>query len=164
MHGRGRCRDGGAENDCGGERDCCPARHFGISGLSCRGVTPNRLATAALSWLGNRWGWGPMTPSASGWVVQGEIHQIPASKMWISRGPPYRLSCSAKAEHPVAAACRGFSLTPTPNCRRLLDRPPELVIGPATSGRTRWRTMTIKPPSPRQNPSAPCASYPVRTR
>jgi hypothetical protein len=49
MHGRGRCRDGSAENDCGGQRDCCPARHFPISGLSCRGVTPNRLATAALS-------------------------------------------------------------------------------------------------------------------
>jgi hypothetical protein len=28
MHGRGRYRDGGAENDCGGERDCCPGRHF----------------------------------------------------------------------------------------------------------------------------------------
>ena len=27
--------------------------------------------------------------------------------------------------------------------RRLLDRPTELVIGPATSGRTRWRTMTL---------------------
>jgi hypothetical protein len=52
MQGRGRCRQRGAENDCGGERDCCPARHFPISGLSCRGVTPNRLATAALSWLG----------------------------------------------------------------------------------------------------------------
>ena len=50
MHGRGRCRDGGAENDCGGERDCCPARHFRISGLSCRGLAPNRLATAAPSW------------------------------------------------------------------------------------------------------------------
>jgi hypothetical protein len=49
MRGRGRCGDGGAENDCGGERDCCPARHFGISGLSFRGLTPNRLATAALS-------------------------------------------------------------------------------------------------------------------
>jgi hypothetical protein len=66
MHGRGRCRDGGAENDCGGERDCCPARHCRISGLSCRGLAPNRLATAALSCLGNRWGWGPMTPSAPG--------------------------------------------------------------------------------------------------
>jgi hypothetical protein len=58
MHGRGRCRDGGAENDCGGQRDCCPARHFGISGLSCRGVTPNRLATAALSCLGKQMGMG----------------------------------------------------------------------------------------------------------
>jgi hypothetical protein len=28
MHGRGRGRQHGAENDCGGERDCCPARHF----------------------------------------------------------------------------------------------------------------------------------------
>src|ERR1700722_15256515 len=28
------------------------------------------------------------------------------------------------------------------NRLRLLDRPPEPVIGPATSGRTRWRTMT----------------------
>ena len=39
-----------------------------------------------------------MTPSASGWVVQGETHQIPASKMWISRGlnPPYGLLESAK--------------------------------------------------------------------
>jgi hypothetical protein len=44
MHGRGRCRQRGAENDCGGQRDCCPARHFRISGLSCRGLTPNRLA------------------------------------------------------------------------------------------------------------------------
>jgi hypothetical protein len=49
MHGRGRCRQRGAENDCGGQRDCCPARHFPISGLSCRGLAPNRLATAALS-------------------------------------------------------------------------------------------------------------------
>jgi hypothetical protein len=48
MHGRGRCRDGGAENDCGGERDCCPARHFRLSGLSCRGLAPNWLAAAAL--------------------------------------------------------------------------------------------------------------------
>jgi hypothetical protein len=86
MYCRGRCRDGGAENDGGGERDCCPARHFRISGLSCRGVTPNRLATAALSWPGNRWGWRPMTPSASGWVVRSETHQTPASKMWISPG------------------------------------------------------------------------------
>jgi hypothetical protein len=52
MQGRGRCRQRGAENDCGGQRDCCPARHCPVSGLSCRGVTPNRLATAALSWLG----------------------------------------------------------------------------------------------------------------
>ena len=88
---RGRCRDGGAENDCGGQRDCCPARHCRISGLSCRGLAPNRLATAALSCLVKTWGWGPMTPSASGWVVQGETHQIPASKMWISRGAPLRL-------------------------------------------------------------------------
>ena len=84
MHGRGRCRDGGAENDCGGERDCCPARHFRISGLSCRGLTPSGLT--ALSCLGKTWGWGLTTPSASGWVVQGETHQIPASGMWISRG------------------------------------------------------------------------------
>ena len=41
------------------------------------------------------------------------------------------LSCSAKAEHPV-----------NPVVRRLLDHPPEPVIGPATSGRTRWRMMT----------------------
>jgi hypothetical protein len=47
MRGRGRCRQRGAENDCGGERDCCPARHCRISGLSCRGLTPSRLATAA---------------------------------------------------------------------------------------------------------------------
>ena len=80
MHGRGRCRDGGAENDCGGQRDCRPARHFGISGLSCRGLAPNRLATAALSCLGKTWGWGRMTPSASGWVVRHETHQIPASE------------------------------------------------------------------------------------
>jgi hypothetical protein len=62
VHSRGRCRDGGAENDCGGERDCCPARHFPISGLSCRGPMSNGLAAAALSRLANRWGWGPMTP------------------------------------------------------------------------------------------------------
>jgi hypothetical protein len=49
MHGRGRCRQRGAENDCGGQRDCCPAQHYRISGLSCRGLTPNRLATAAPS-------------------------------------------------------------------------------------------------------------------
>jgi len=49
MHGRGRCRDGGAENDGGGQRDCCPARHCRVSGLSCRGLAPNRLATAAPS-------------------------------------------------------------------------------------------------------------------
>jgi hypothetical protein len=42
MHGRGRCRDGGAENDCGGQRDCCSARHFRISGLSCHGLAPQR--------------------------------------------------------------------------------------------------------------------------
>jgi hypothetical protein len=40
MPGRGRCRDGGAENDCGGERDCRPAQHFRISGLGCRGLSP----------------------------------------------------------------------------------------------------------------------------
>jgi hypothetical protein len=51
IRGRGRCRQGGAENDCGGQRDCYPARHFRISGLSCRGLAPNRLATAALSRL-----------------------------------------------------------------------------------------------------------------
>ena len=106
MHGRGRCRDGGAENDCGGERDCCPARHFRISGLSCRGLAPSGLTAAALSCLGKRWGWRAMTPSASGWVVQSQTHQIPASKMWISQGlnPSYRASlthvsrmrCSAK--------------------------------------------------------------------
>ena len=49
MPGRGRCRQRGAENDCGGQRDCCPARHFRISGLSCRGLMPNRLAATALS-------------------------------------------------------------------------------------------------------------------
>jgi hypothetical protein len=37
MHGRGRCRQRGAENDGGGQRRCCPAQHFRISGLSCRG-------------------------------------------------------------------------------------------------------------------------------
>jgi len=40
MRGRGRCRDGGAENDCGGQRNCCPAQHFRISGLGCRGLSP----------------------------------------------------------------------------------------------------------------------------
>jgi hypothetical protein len=102
MQGRGRCRQRGAENDCGGQCDCCPARHFRISGLSRGGSAP--------SWLGNRWGWGPMTPSASGWVVQSETHQFRASKMWISLGlnPPPPLSCSAKAEHPVTAASHGF--------------------------------------------------------
>jgi hypothetical protein len=106
MHGRGRCRDCGAENDGGGQRDCCPARHFRISGLSCRGLARSGPTAAALSWLGNRWGWGLTTPSASGWVVQRETHQIPASTMWISRGlnPSRRASlahvsrmrCSAK--------------------------------------------------------------------
>jgi hypothetical protein len=62
MHGRGRCRQRGAENDCGGQRRCCPARHCRISGLSSRGLMPNGLAAAALSGLANRWGWGPMTP------------------------------------------------------------------------------------------------------
>jgi len=66
MHGRGRCRDGGAENDGGGQRDCCPARHFRISGLSSRGLMPNGLAAAALSGLANRWGWGPKTPRDRG--------------------------------------------------------------------------------------------------
>jgi hypothetical protein len=66
MPSRGRCRDGGAENDCGGERDCRPARHFGISGLSCRGLMPNGLAAAAPSRLSDRWGWGPMTPRDRG--------------------------------------------------------------------------------------------------
>src|SRR5581483_5041643 len=28
--------------------------------------------------------------------------------------------------------------------QRLLDRPPEFIIGAATSGRARWRTMTIE--------------------
>jgi hypothetical protein len=51
MHGRGRCRQRGTENDCGGERDCCPARHFRISGLSCRGLVPQRAG-----------GRGPLTP------------------------------------------------------------------------------------------------------
>jgi hypothetical protein len=88
MHGRGRCRQRGAENDRSGEGYCCPAQHFRVSGLSCRGLMPIGLATAALSCLGNRWGWGPMTPSASGRVAQSEAHQIRASEMWISRGPP----------------------------------------------------------------------------
>jgi hypothetical protein len=108
MHGRGRCRDGGGEKDCGGQRDCCPARHFRISGLSCRGLAPNRLATAALSWLGNRWGWGPMTPSASGWVVQGEAIKFARPGCGFPEEHPYGLSCSAKAEHPVATASHGF--------------------------------------------------------
>ena len=60
MHGRGRCRDGGAENDCGGQRDCCPARHCRISGLGCRGLMPDGLAAAAPCALpkdgdGDRW-------------------------------------------------------------------------------------------------------------
>jgi hypothetical protein len=42
MHGRCRCRQRGAENDRGGQRRCCPARHFRISGLSCRGLAPQR--------------------------------------------------------------------------------------------------------------------------
>src|SRR5580693_2427643 len=41
------------------------------------------------------------------------------------------LSCSAKAEHPVNAV--GAVIT---------GSSAELVIGPATSGRTRWRMMT----------------------
>src|SRR5580658_1134879 len=40
------------------------------------------------------------------------------------------LSSSAKADDPVNTESR------------LLDAPPELVIGPATLGRTRWRGMT----------------------
>jgi hypothetical protein len=51
MQGRGRCRQRGAENDCGGERRCCPARHFRISGLSCRGFMPKGLAAAGPSRL-----------------------------------------------------------------------------------------------------------------
>jgi hypothetical protein len=100
MHGRGRCRQRGAENDCGGQRDCCPARHFRISGLSCRGLTPNRLATAALSWLGKTWGSGSMMPSASGWVVQCETHQIRARRRWVSQElyPSYRADQFAKGE------------------------------------------------------------------
>jgi hypothetical protein len=35
---------------------------------------------------------------------------------------------------------------------RLLDSPPELAIGPATSGRTRWRAMTTIATSPAQHP------------
>lgn len=51
LRGRGRRGDGGAENDCGGQRDCCPARHCRISGLSCRGLASSGLAAAALSCL-----------------------------------------------------------------------------------------------------------------
>jgi hypothetical protein len=110
MRGRGRCRQRGAENDCGGQRDCCPARHCRISGLSCRGLAPSGPAAAALSCLVEKWGWRAMTPSASGWVMQGKAHQIPASGMWISQGlnPPYRTarirensSLRAKRSNPV---------------------------------------------------------------
>jgi len=99
-----------------------------------------------------KWGWGAMTPSASGWLVQSETHQIRASTMWISRG----LNAPALVMLREGGASsnrrfRRFPLNPKPNCRRLLDRPPA-------------RTMTVTPPSPRQNPSAPCASYPARTR
>ena len=132
MHGRGRCRDGGAENDCGGQRDCRPARHFGISGLSCRGLAPNRLATAALSCLGKTWGWGRMTPSASGWVVRHETHQIPASE---------RIRIERQRNPGLCReASPGFRFT--------------------QSG----LRASLKPLSPRQNPSVPCASYPARTR
>jgi hypothetical protein len=63
MHGRGRCRDGGAENDCGGERDCCPARHF-----SYLRVELSRLGAQPAGDRGPvmKWGWGPMKPSAPG--------------------------------------------------------------------------------------------------
>jgi hypothetical protein len=64
------------------------------------------------------------------------------------------LSCPAKAGHPVITALA--VCTPRAPFRfwRLLDRPPEPVIGPATSGRTRWRTMTaFTPPRvPRAHP------------
>jgi hypothetical protein len=103
MQGRRRCRDGGAENDCGGQRDCCPARHFGISGLSCRGLAPQRADGAALSCLADKWGWRAMTPSASGWVVQGRAHQIPASRIWISRGHPAALVMLRQRVRPKVA-------------------------------------------------------------
>jgi hypothetical protein len=41
-----------------------------------------------------------MTPSVSGWAVQSETHQIPASKMWISQG--LQPSCG------IAGYCTGF--------------------------------------------------------
>jgi hypothetical protein len=47
MRRRGRCRQRGAENDCSGDRHCCPEQHFRISGLSRRGLMPIGLATAA---------------------------------------------------------------------------------------------------------------------
>jgi hypothetical protein len=49
------------------------------------------------------------------------------------------LSCPAKAGHPVIA-----KLEINPVLRRILDHPPEPLIGPATSGRTRWRMMTTQ--------------------
>jgi hypothetical protein len=152
MHGRGRCRDGGAENDCGGQRDCCPARHCRISGLSCRGLAPS--GPTALSCLVKTWGWRPMTPSASGWVVRNETHQIPASRMWISRGSesalsycpnPRKLVIASEAKQSSGAVRHG-----------LLRR-----FAPRNDG---GAEVPLRPPSPRQNPSAPCASYPAQTR
>jgi hypothetical protein len=101
MHGRRRCRDGGAENDCGRQRYCCPARHCRISGLSCRGLAPSGLATAALSFLVKTWGWGTMTPSASAWSCKAKPIKFPRARCGFREGStrPTGLLESAKTRH-----------------------------------------------------------------
>ena len=45
MLGRGRCREGDAENNCGGKRNFCLAQHFCLL-VELRRQTPNGLAVA----------------------------------------------------------------------------------------------------------------------
>src|SRR5271156_2453003 len=61
---------------------------------------------------------------------------------------PFYLSCPAQAGHPVITDASIMHGDVTPLYRRLLDHPPEFTIGPATSGRTRWRMMTVHCASP----------------
>src|ERR1700682_811046 len=101
-----------------------------------RGGSPSRPRSRAKSFSS----FGPTPGNAeraakSGLSTFGRIERI------LHRHYPPTLSSSAKADDPVIAICADQNSAP-----RLLDGPPELVIGPATSGRTRWRAMTIQAP------------------
>jgi|GEM_PF-3681277 len=154
MHGRGRCRDGGAENDCGGQRDCCPARHFRISGVSRRGWRPT--------------GWRPRPRQDMGMgtddaqrVRMGRARRSPSNsreqdvdfaraQSILPRftGRVSRMRCSAKrcAADPGSLWTRGLLRS------RVCSAPLRFASCCAAPGKPVFR-----PPSPRQNPSASVA-------